>query len=450
MPGEVPPPLFVPGAAAQRVVGAPWDALEAQLREHGPTIVLPIAGAPTIVSADPEVLRHVLLVRADNFNKDMRTMTAFRGLLGDGLLTSDGALWRRERATLAPAFRPEALIRVAEVSWRAALRASDALDEHARRGEAVDVGAMFRRFALQVIAEAALSMPAEQCDEALARVFVPLVAEANRRVWLPQRAELPIPARFAYERCLGELEGLLRAKIDERREARAREPDAPARDMLDLLLAAADPWTDAAARLVSDELKTMLFAGHETTGLTLTWTLHALTRNAGCLQRLREAVDDEFAGEVMPGLAALRRLDYAGACLREALRIFNIVPVVHRTAIADDRFGELAVPAGCRVILHLQAIHRDPRWWPEPDVFRPERFLSANATDDMWRWLPFVHGPRGCVGQHFALIEAKIVLALLVRRFEFSPEPGNSDERHRTIVPVGPAAPMLMRARRRM
>jgi beta-ring hydroxylase len=312
------------------------------------------------------------------------------------------------------------------------------------------VGMLFHRLTLQVIADATLSMAAEESDELLPRVYEPLVAEANRRVWLPDRAHLPIPARFRYDQSLREFDMLLRAKIDARWRQRQAEPELPALDMLDMLLVAAadEPWTDAAATLVRDELKTMLFAGHETSSAMLTWTLHSLMCHPDCLARLREAADGAFVGEAMPSYETLKRLEFAGACLKEALRIYNVVPIVNRRALAADSFGDLHVPADSLVMLHLQALHRDPLQWPEPEVFRPERFLGE-SHGQTWRWLPFLNGPRSCVGQHFALLEAKIVLSLLTQRFDLTPEPGNSNARHRFNVPVGPAGKIGMRVRRR-
>ncbi len=442
--------LPIVGHMARLVTGAPWDVMEAWLRERGPTLRFKIPGATYIASSDPEVVRQVLLGNADNYVKDIRSMAPFLGLLGNGLLTSDGPLWKRQRATLAKAFRIDALRNVADVTRRAVDRSSESLADHARRGTVVDVGALFRRLTLQVIAEATLSMTPEESDEVLPRLYEPLVAEANRRVWLPLRAHLPIPARFHYDRSLRELDLFLRAKIDARWRQRQAEPDRPAVDMLDMLLVslAHEPWTAETATLVSDELKTMLFAGHDTSSAMLTWTLHSLTRHPDCLARLRDAADEAFRGDAMPDYETLKRLDYAGACLKEALRIFNIVPIVTRKAVADDHFGDYLVPAGCLVMLHLQALHRDPQQWPEPDAFRPDRFLT-DAQGQAWRWLPFINGPRSCVGQHFSLLEAKIVLSLLTQRFDFIPEPGNRDTRHRFNVPVGPAGKIGVRVRRR-
>jgi cytochrome P450 len=436
---------LLPGPAARLLTGTTLDALAGQLHAAGRALRVTIAGADHLVSADPDIARHVLVGNADNYVKDIRLMAPFLGLLGDGLLTSEGPLWRRQRALLAQAFRADALRVVASATRRAVDRAGERLDEHAQRGSIVDLGAEIRRLTLQVIAGATLSLTADESDELLLPLYEPIVAEANRRVWLPLRGALPIPGRARHDDALAALERLLHARIDARRR---RGPADPVRsdDMLDLLLAGSGPWTAETAALVRDELKTMIFAGHETTSAALTWTLHALMRHPDCFARLRAAAADAFADDASE-FAALRRLDYAGACLKEALRLYNVVPIVVRRAVADDRLGDDLVPAGGLVLLHLQALHRDPRYWPEPDAFRPERFHGSDGPPSPC--LPFLVGPRSCLGQHFALLEAKLVLALLARRFEFTPDPGNRDDRHRFNIPVGPAGTIAARVARR-
>lgn len=441
--------LPVVGHAAPLMFGAPWDVTERWLQQAGPTLRFMIPGAKYVFTADPEAVRHVLIGNAENYVKDIRSMATFHDLLGQGLLTSDGPLWKRQRAVLAKAFRIDALRNVADVTRRAVDRTSVALDDHARAGAAVDVGALFRRLTLQVIAEATLSMAPDESDEVLPRLYEPLVEECNKRVWMPVRARLPIPARYRYDRAVRELDAFLTGKIEGRRRARAAEPGRKPVDMLDMLLLAseAEGWSETAARQISDELKTMLFAGHDTSSAMLTWTLHALTQHPQCLARLRAAADEGFVGGAMPDYETLKRLEYAGACLKEALRIYNIVPVVTRKAVGDDVFGAYHVPAGSLVMLHLQALHRDPKLWPAPAAFRPERFLGDEEGGGPW--LPFISGPRSCVGQHFSLLEAKIVLSLLSQRFDFTPEPGNSDARHRYNIPVGPREKIFVRVRRR-
>lgn len=436
------------GHMAALMTGAPWDVMERWLRGGEPTLRLEIPGATYVISRDPDLIRHVLVGGADNYLKDLRSMAAFLDLLGSGLLTSDGELWRRQRAILAKAFRIEALRNVAEASIRAAGRLSAALDAQARSDQPADMGAHFRRLTLQVIAEATLQMPPHESDEVLPRLYEPLVEEANKRVWLPFRAYLPTPTKFRYDQALAQLNEFLVSKVRARLRRRAEDPDARPADMLDMLLAGmAEGWDDAAERLACDELRTMLFAGHDTSSAMLTWTLHALTQHPRELERLREEAAAVFVGDEVPDYERLKRLDFAGACLKEALRLYNIVPIVTREAAADDTFEGLTIAKGTKVMLHLQALHKDPQHWPEPDAFRPDRFLGDEPIGH--RWLPFITGPRSCVGQHFSLLEAKIVLSLLARSHDFTPAPENSDARHRFNVPVGPRGKIMMKVRPR-
>lgn len=428
MRGPVDPqqPPFL-GPAARLLGDTSLAAIAALLHAGPPTQRTSIAGADYLVSADPEVIRRVLVDRADNYVKDTRLMAPFLGLLGEGLLTSEGPLWRRERGLLAPAFHSEALRVVADAAHRAVARASARLDEHADRGEAVDLGAWSRRYTLQVVAGAALSLAPEVCDEALAHLYEPIVAEANRRVWLPLRAALPLPGGDRHDRALQALVQLLRAHVGARRGQGPGDGD-----MLDLLIAA-----DVDDRQICDELRTMLFAGHETTSAALVWTLHALMGQPAWFERLRVEADEVLAGGP-PGLAELRRLDLAGACFKEALRLYSVVPVATRRALAADTLADLPVAAGDLVLLHLQALHHDPRHWDAPAEFRPQRFVGAPPGPTR-SWLPFLVGPRSCIGQNFALITARVALAQLARRYDLTPDPGNRGERHRFNIPTGPA-----------
>jgi cytochrome P450 len=219
--------------------------------------------------------------------------------------------------------------------------------------------------------------------------------------------------------------------------------------MLDMLLDgfASLPPSGALDELLCDELKTMLFAGHDTSSAMLTWTLHALSGRAELWAKVREEADAVLPGGALPDYEGLKSLTYAQACLKEALRLYNIVPVVTRLVDKDDVAGGHELAAGTKVMLHLQAVHLDARHWPDPTRFDPERFLSGGGVG--YRWLPFITGPRSCVGQHFSLLEAKIVVALLGQRYDFKPLPGNSDDRHRFHAPISPRTPIRMRLRRR-
>jgi beta-ring hydroxylase len=427
------------------LVGSPWDVTEGWLREYGPVASFAVPGARWLVTKDLSLIRHVLTQGADHYVKETSSMAPFHDLLGGGLLSSDHELWRRHRAILGRAFRVDALRGVPAITERAAARLFRRWEAAARAGEAVDVGEGFRALTLEVIAAACLGMSAAESDAILPRLYEPLVAECNKRVWHPYRALLPIPARARYRAGLRELDALLVDKIAARRR---RGPPPEDGDMLDMLLGGLRelPWSRALEGLICDELKTMLFAGHDTSSAMLTWTVHALSRAPELLAQVRAEADAVTPGGALPEYEALRGLDLAQACLKEALRIYNVVPVVTREAARDDQVGGWSIPRGTKIMLHLQAVHRDPENWADPGRFDPSRFREKSPG---YRWIPFVTGPRSCVGQHFSLLEAKLVLALLVQRFDLEAAPGNSDLRHRYQAPITPRAPIRALLRRR-
>ena len=432
--------LPILGNMGALVTGSPWDVTEGWLREYGPVVSFQIPGGTWLVTKDLALIRHVLVQNAEGYVKEATSFAAFRDVLGGGLLTSDHELWRRHRAILGRAFRIDALRGVPTITLRAALRLFERWDAAARRGQEVDVGDAFRALTLEVIAEACLGMSAEESDAVLPRLYEPIVAECNRRVWQPFRAALPLPATLRYRRRLRELDAFLGAKIDARR--RAGPLSGEGADMLDMLLlgVAEVPWSEALRDLLCDELKTMLFAGHDTSSAMLTWTLHAVSKDAGLFARLRAEADAVLPGGALPSYEGLKGLEVAQACLKEALRLYNVVPVVTREARVDDAAAGYSIPRGTKLMIHLQAVHLDPENWPEPTRFDPDRFLGGASPG--YRWLPFITGPRSCVGQHFSLLEAKIVLALICQRYGLRPAPGNSDLRHRYQAPIAPRSPI--------
>ena len=443
---QVPRPLPLVGHMSALMLGSPWDVTQAWLREYGDVVRFRLPGADWVVTQDLAMIRHILVGNPHNYLKDPSSIGVFRDVLGAGLLSSDGELWRRHRAMLTKAFRIDALRDVPAITQRAVDRLFVRWDAAAASGEAVDVGDAFRIVTLEVIAEATLGMDADESDEILPRLYEPIVVECNKRVWHPYRARIPSPARRRYRQSLEQLNAFLRGKISDRRR---RGPDPKNRDMLDMLLdGTADlPPSNALDELLCDELKTMLFAGHDTSSATLTWTLHALSQRPELLAEVRKEADTILPDAVLPDYAGLKQLTYAQACLKEALRLYNIVPVVTRLVDHDDLAGEHQLSAGTRIMVHMQAVHLDPRNWPDPTRFDPQRFLSGKGVG--YRWLPFITGPRSCVGQHFSLLEAKIIIALLAQRYEIKALPGNSDERHRFQAPIAPRSPIRLRLRLR-
>lgn len=412
-------------------------------------------GETYVVLADPQAVKRVLQDNWKNYRKDPTTYSVFLCLLGTGLVSSEGPHWARQRKLISPVLKVDILQETAEVSVAAADRLTAKLErEHRGKGTVVEIGEELRHLTLQVIGRSVLSMAPEDCDAVFPQLYLPIVDECNLRVWYPYRAYLPTPTNLHFHRTVGKLNSFITNLIEGRRDER-RRGDKPKRDadILDRVIGAveADLETEATVRQLRDEVKTFLLAGHETSSMMLTWSLYQLTRNPRCMERVRAEARAVFGeeglrkGGVVPPLERLEGLEYTQMVLFEALRLYSVVPVVTRETVRDDEvMPGVGVAAGSKVVIHMQALHNRPDLWEDPGEFRPERFADKF---DPWTWIPFINGPRQCIGRHFSLLESKIVLALLVTRFEFEPAPGEVGDCHPFNIPRAPIANMRVTVR---
>jgi cytochrome P450 len=259
---------------------------------------------------------------------------------------------------------------------------------------------------------------------------------------MPFRSYLPTPGNFAFRRASDELDQFVTDLI----ERRHREGNPTGRkDILDRIIAGLEeagvPWNAEAVAQLRDEVKTFLMAGHETSSMMLTWALYELVRHPHAMERtIAEANQTIPRGVPSSQEIALKGLEYTEAVLRESLRRYSLVPVVTREAVADDELGGFEIKKGSKIVVAIDAIHHDEKLWPDPTAFKPERFLQP--LPHPYAFLAFLAGPRNCIGEHFSIIEAKLVLARLVQRFRFHVASKEVGERHMFKAPVAPAQPM--------
>jgi cytochrome P450 len=193
------------------------------------------------------------------------------------------------------------------------------------------------------------------------------------------------------------------------------------------------------------EIKTFLLAGHETSAAMLTWTLHELSVGEKGMMRTVRAEAKAVFGRLKPGVLptrdALASLEYTLAALKETLRLYSVVPVVTRVAEEDDDLGGVRVPAGTTVIMSLQGVHHRADVWPDPLTYKPDRFTQKDFDENEgFKFLPFIQGPRNCLGQYLAMLEARVVLGALVARYEFEPvNAAENGKKHTKAIPIAPA-----------
>lgn len=406
---EIPAP---PTAEPPFDIGSTDDSLERMaglFARHGDTyrVRAPGRGRETVVIHAAEDVRRVLVTNRRNYVKGVG-FDRVRILLGDGLITSDGDLWARQRAMMQPMFHRRVLAQFAE----SIAAANDALlerwDAAAQRGEPVDVTGNMSTMTLEIVLRAILGRDLDRLvRETGANPFDLVVNDPARDL------------RFAYR--FRQLTRLVAQLVERRR----REPEEHF-DFVAMLMAARDPATGEpmGEREMIDEIMTLVVAGHETTATGLDWTWYLLSQHPEVEARLHEELDAVAERQPLE-LAASAELAYTGAVVDEALRLYPPVWVFTRRALEADTLGGFAVPPGADVMLPTFVIHRHPRYWQEPEAFRPERFMSGGEGQGAsFAYIPFGAGPRRCLGDSFAIYEMIAHLSRFARRFRLRMAPG--------------------------
>jgi cytochrome P450 len=450
------------------MAGSPWKKFNQWAKEYGPVFTFQLFGSNAFVVSDPDILKVILQTKITIFQKDLEWVyKPFLVILGNGLVTAHGESWRRQRTLLSQALRIEILEFIPSMALRAVHRLSLKLDKICVGGAQIEMAEEFRHLTLQVIAEAILSLSADESDSTFAHMYLPIVEEGNLRTWHPERMFLPLPSYFKHNADVRRLNDYVTSLISQRWEAKKQErvgstPTRLQQDILDKVLDAIpeSEWGPSTISQVRDEVKTFILAGHETSASMLTWTLYELACNPLILEKLRAAAVTAFGsynGGSIRSITSLPRhtelstkLEYADCCLRESLRKYSVVPTVVRVASQDVEIQGHVIPQGTSVMINIMAAHHNERYWPNPDTYDPDRFSKGEGSLQPYTFLPFVDGPRNCLGQFLSLLETKIVLSLLVHHYDF--ELVNREEAAQThpyMVPIIPKHGHFMKVSRR-
>ena len=371
-----------------------------------------------LVSA-PEHVKHVLVTRVRNYPKSP-TYRALKLVLGNGLVTSEGELWQRQRRLAQPAFHRQRLAGFVDTFARCTgdlLTAWDGEPDHAEVDIHREMQALTLRAVGLTLFSTELGGEASAVGTALARVLVK--ANALSESILPMPGWLPTPANFRFRRSLRVLDELVYRLIGERRAGE----ELP--DLLGMLVSATDETGTERMddRQLRDEVMTLLLAGHETTANALTWAFYLLSTHPEVYRRLHE--EARGLGGRMPTLGDLGALPYTGQVLDEAMRLYPPAWILERQAVEDDEIGGYRIPAGSFVVVSPWTVHRNPRLWDNPEGFDPDRFAPAACeARPRHAYLPFGAGPRQCIGNNFALMEAKVMLAGIAARYRPEIVPG--------------------------
>ena len=368
--------------------------------------------------ADPSCIEEILVKKAESFRKD-RTSRLLSRVVGNGLLVNEGESWRRQRRLLQPAFHQRQLQSYAELMVGAIERASGQW----RDGEVRNVHEDMMGVTLTIVAETLFGADLSADAARMGRVISDLMEEFGRILGIMARfqppAWVPTPANRRLRASTRKVDEVILGVIEARRRS-----GGDADDLLSLLVRARDEdggsMTDAQVR---DEAVTLFLAGHETTALALTYALYLLANHPDRQARLAEELERVLAGR-RPTFGDLESLPYTEAVVLESMRLYPPAWGIAREALTDVEIGGCHFPKGAEFVMSPWVVQRDPRRFDAPEAFRPERWEGDLARRlHRFAYFPFGGGPRVCIGNRFAMMEAKLVLARAVQRFRFEATP---------------------------
>jgi cytochrome P450 len=401
---------------------------------------LPLARGSVVIVSTPDLVHELLVTQAESFEKGT-TFRFLRPVLGNGLLTSEGNLHKRQRKLMAPALTQKRIGSYADTMVAYAERAQAAWVDGAR----IDVSAEMMRLTLDIVSKTLLDADVGEAAEEVSAAVSLLIREVNARIATPLSFLLGSASRNPRARAaMATLDATIMRIIRERRESKEDKGD-----LLSMLLAAQEEETGQGMSdvQVRDEVMTIFLAGHETTANALSWALYLLARHPDSYRRLRDEATTVLAGRAASA-GDIPRLGFALQVLKEALRLYPPAYLTSRRAVRDVEIGGHRIRAGTDVIANICTMHRRPEYFPHPDRFDPDRFEAA-AERELPRgaYVPFGAGARICIGNNFAMMEGQLILATLAQRVDLSlavpgeiaPEP---------LVTLRPAGGVPMRVRR--
>ncbi len=406
-----------------------------------------LTGTPRILINTADAIHRVLVDNTANYGRTAITFRILRPIVGDGLLLSEGEDWRHQRRTMAPALAPRVMPMMAR---HVAAATEETLARVMQEANfPVDVLATMQFLALDIAARTMFSLEMRAHSAALRRYITEFAGDLGRPYFLDLLLPKKIPtlrdfARRRFRmRWTAFMDGIIEARL------RAPADEGKPRDLFDLLLAARDPETGAAfsREQLRDQMATMIVAGHETTALTLFWSMYLLASSPADQERVAEEVRGI---DLSPDGAAdaLAKLPFTKAVVNEVLRLYPPAFSLARVARGPDQLGEVAAPPGSLIMISPWVLQRHRRLWNDPDAFNPSRFLNGAPLAHRYAYMPFGAGPRICIGAQLALTEACLVLATMIQRFHVTMA------NPRPVLPAGvivmhPDHAALFRLRRR-
>jgi cytochrome P450 len=402
-------------------------------RQYGDVARYRLGPMTSHLISHPDGVRHVLQEHVKNYTKDHFSYRLVARVAGNGLITSQGSFWLRQRRLAQPAFHRQRISAMADAMTRTTAAMLERWDAHAARGEAVGMVEEMMRLTLTIVGAALFGTSVGDKARVVGAAFNVLSEQTVTRFRTMRLLPPVLPTRYdrEFRAANRTLHGAVMDIISERRRSNEDRGDLLSMFMLARDEETGETMTDEQLR---DEVLTMLVAGHETTATTMSWVWALLDQHPDVEAKLHAELDAVLGGR-LPTAADVARLGYTRMVVEEAMRLYPPVYILSRAVKEDDVIGGFRIPAGTSVDLSPYITHRHPDFWERPEEFLPERFSpEASAQRPRYAYFPFSGGPRQCIGNGFAMMEAQLILATVAQRFRPRRLPGQVLEPEQLIT----------------
>jgi cytochrome P450 len=443
---------YVPGPTGLPLIGVlpqfwqmkPLSFLSTMAREHGDVVLLKMGPGTIYLISHPDEIKHILQDNNRNYRKGYDKVTP---VLGNGLVTSEGDFWLRQRRLIQPAFHKQTIASMTSLMTDLIQETLQTWEKYAERGEPVDVANEMMKLMQRIIVRAMFGMNVPADPDRMGRAFDDALRFMNQFIMVPLDIVryLPTPTNLRFRRAIKFLDNIVYQMIEERKTGKDGGDD-----LLSMLVQARDEETGEGMtrQQIRDEIMTIYLAGHETTANAMAWAWYLLSKHPHVRQNL-EAEIDSVLEQRTPTLDDLRSLRYTRMVVDETLRLRPPAWMFARRAINDDNLRGHPIPAGALVMLSPYVTHHRPDLWDNPEGFEPERFDPNREQDrPKFAYFPFGGGPRICIGNNFSLMESQLTLAMVTQRFRLDLVPGQHIE-PRPIATLQPHPGVLVQIQRR-
>jgi cytochrome P450 len=422
--------------------------------QHGDLVYLPLYWEKLYLLNSPELAREALVDHAASLIRHEPTIRVFSSVQGPSVMMAEGEAWQRLHRMLMPAFSPRRVAGYASLMVDAAQPVLDQLVPPGPGASAlVDMDELTTRVTMDVICRTLFGQDLGEQAKVLAQASHTLNAIAMRELTLPTLPpdHWPLPYKRRKRNALHQFNTLIDKHIQIRRQSTPATADHG--DVLDMLLAIHDEASGQQARLSDEELraqcKTIFLAGFDTSAKALQWWAWLMAANPEAAARAHAEVQSVVGGRT-PTADDAAQMPWLTASIKEALRLYPpAAGLLSRRVTQDIQVGPWHIPKRAIIIVAPWVLHHDARWFPQPQAFKPERFMPDAPALPRGAWMPFGTGPRVCIGQHFAMLEMTLVAAMLLQRYEVHQEPGQAAPEPELNLTLRPRLPLQLRLKRR-